>query len=131
MYKYSKSSLDKLDTVHPDLRQLCFILIQIMDVTIIEGVRTPERQTQLVKQGLSKTTDSKHLKQSDGYSHAVDIAPYPVDWNDRERFIFMQGIIQGLAKTLGLKIRSGVDWDSDGDIKEHKFFDGPHIELVR
>ena len=131
MYKYSKSSLDKLDTVHPDLRQLCFILIQVMDVTIIEGVRTPERQAQLVKQGLSKTTDSKHLKQADGFSHAVDIAPYPVDWNDRERFIFMQGIIQGLAKTLGLQIRSGVDWDGDGDIKEHKFFDGPHIELVR
>lgn len=131
MYKYGKSSIERLNTVHPDLRKICDELIKVMDVTIIEGVRTPERQIQLVKQGFSKTSDSKHFKQADGWAHAVDIAPYPVDWNDTSRFIYMQGIIRGIAHSLNIKIRSGVDWDDDGDIKEHKFFDGPHVELVR
>ena len=131
MYKFSQSSVDKLNTCHPDIKLICGVLIQIMDVTIIEGVRTPERQAQLVAKGLSKTLDSKHLVQPDGLSHAVDVAPFPIDWNDRERFVHMQGMIKAIAHMLGIKIRSGLDWDMDNDLKEHKFSDSPHFELIR
>lgn len=129
MYKFSKKSLERLNTCHPDLQRICRELIKIMDVTILEGIRTKEQQLEYFRIGRSKTKNSKHLKQQDGYSHAVDLAPWPIDWNDRERFIYMQGMIRGIAQQLGIEVRSGIDWDSDGNIKDHNFFDGPHIEL--
>jgi len=63
-------------------------------------------------------------------SVAVDIAPYPIDWNNIERFAQLGGIIKGIAHTKGVKIRCGFDWDCDGDITDHSFMDWPHIELV-
>ena len=110
--------------------------IKHYDITVLEGVRTLERQTELVRTGMSKTMKSKHLKQADGHSHAVDVALYPIDWNDRDRFVFLQGYLKGLADQMfddgeiTHKLRLGVDWDGDGNIKEHSFFDGPHIELI-
>ena len=58
-----------------------------MDVTIIEGLRTEARQAELVAQGKSKTKYSKHLE-----GKAVDLAPYPIDWEDRERFTYFAGL---------------------------------------
>jgi peptidoglycan L-alanyl-D-glutamate endopeptidase CwlK len=128
-YKYSRKSLDRLNTCHPDLQKIMKELIKLMDVTIIEGERSKEKQEELVRTGMSKTLNSKHLKQSDGYSHAVDAAPYPIDWNDREGFAYMQGMIRGIAHMMNIEVRSGIDWDADGKIKDHSFFDGPHVEL--
>jgi peptidoglycan L-alanyl-D-glutamate endopeptidase CwlK len=124
MYKFSKKSLDVLQGVHPDLQKIASQLILLMDVTVLEGVRSKERQEELVRTGMSKTMNSKHLT-----GCALDLAPFPIDWNDRERFIYMQGMVRGIAQQLGIKIRSGIDWDSDGVVKDHSFFDGPHIEL--
>jgi len=135
-YSYSNASQAKLNTCHPDIQKVLHKAIKNYDITIIEGVRTTERQEELVRTGMSKTMKSKHLKQDDGYSHAVDCALWPIDWNDRERFVFLQGYLKGLADAMyesgeiTHRIRLGVDWDGDGNIKEHSFFDGPHIEMV-
>lgn len=129
MYKFGKTSKRKLQECHPDLKRIANELIKMMDVTVLEGARTPERQKELVRTGMSKIMDSKHLIQSDGYAHAMDLAPFPIDWNDRERFVYMQGMIRGIAQQLDIEIRSGIDWDNDGILKDHSFFDGPHVEL--
>lgn len=135
MYKYSKKSLDKLNTCHPDLQKILKKAIKYYDITILEGIRTKERQEELVRTGMSKTMDSMHLDQGDGYSHAVDCALYPIDWNDRERFVLLQGFLKGLAVSMKESgeithdLRLGIDWDGDGNIKEHSFFDGPHVEI--
>jgi len=131
MYKFSKRSLERLETCHPDIQKICKELIKIMDVTVLEGVRTKEQQEEYVRTGKSKTMNSKHLKQADGYSHAVDLAPFPIDWKDAERFAYMQGMVRGIALQMGIEIRSGIDWDSDGQVKDHTFFDGPHFELKK
>lgn len=135
-YKYSAKSKAKLDSCHPDLQKILNKAIKYYDITILEGIRTVERQKELVRTGMSKTMKSKHLDQGDGYSHAVDCALWPIDWNDRERFVFLQGYLKGLADQMyeageiTHKLRLGVDWNGDGNIKEHSFFDGPHIELI-
>jgi peptidoglycan L-alanyl-D-glutamate endopeptidase CwlK len=134
-FKYSSKSLAKLNTCHPDLQKILKKAIKHYDITILEGIRTKERQEELVRTGMSKTMNSKHLDQGDGYSHAVDCALWPIDWNDRDRFVFLQGYLKGLADQMKESgeithtLRLGVDWDGDGNIKEHSFFDGPHIEL--
>ena len=95
-----------------------------MDVTIIEGVRSKERQEQLLAQGKTKTKYSKHIT-----GKAVDLAPYPINWEDREMFHYMGGMLRGIGQSMGLKIRWGGDWDSDGDINDNKFDDLVHVEI--
>ena len=125
MPKFGKRSKDRLKGVNPKLVNILNELIKIMDVTIIEGLRTEERQKELLAQGKSKTKYSKHLE-----GKAVDLAPYPIDWEDRERFHYMGGMLRGIAKQLNINIRWGGDWDSDGEIADNSFDDLVHIELL-
>lgn len=129
-YKYSAKSLEKLNTCHPDLQKLFKEAIKYVDITIIEGVRTKERQEELVETGKSKTLDSKHLKQSDGFSYAVDAMPTPIEWENWQKNYLFAGFIKGLACSMGIKIRMGADWDGDFDTKDQKFHDLPHFELI-
>tara|TARA_Y100000592_G_scaffold27096_1_gene42953 strand:+ start:905 stop:1285 length:381 start_codon:yes stop_codon:yes gene_type:complete len=124
MYKFGKRSRDRLKGVDSRLVNVLNQLIKIMDVTIIEGLRSAERQQELLKKGATKVKYSKHME-----GKAVDIAPYPIDWDDRERFHYMGGMVRGIAKALNLNIRWGGDWDSDGEIKDNKFDDLVHIEI--
>ena len=121
MYHFGKRSKERLKGVNPKLVNVINQLIKIMDVTVIEGLRSQERQDELVAKGASKTKYSKHIE-----GRAVDIAPYPIDWEDRERFHYMGGMLRGIAQNMGVSIRWGGDWDNDGEIKDN---DLVHVEL--
>ena len=133
MYKFGARSRRRMsDELHPLLvavldRAMSF---QVMDFSVIETIRTPERQEMLVQSGFSKTFDSKHLKQSDGYCHAFDVAPYPIDWEDTGRFYVLNGIIRAAASVENVQIRTGADWDNDGHVLDQRFHDLGHYELV-
>lgn len=131
-YKFSNKSLAMIDTCEPDLQMILSKVMewQVMDFTVICGVRTKEEQKKLVAEGKSKTLNSKHLPNRFGMSEAVDIAPYPINWNDTARFYVLSGLMHAAAAELGVKIRWGGDWDSDGDLHDSKFIDLPHFELV-
>ncbi len=124
MPKFSKRSQDRLNTTDERLIKLFTEVIKYFDCTILEGKRTVDRQKMLVAQGKSKTMNSKHLT-----GKAVDVAPYPIDWNDRERFTYFAGFVQGIASQKGFNIRWGGDWDQDKDLKDNSFDDLPHFEL--
>lgn len=70
-------------------------------------------------------------------SYALDCMPYPIDWEDTIRNAYMGGILVGIADRLyeegkiSHKLLWGKDWDRDGNMKEHSFKDGPHIELYK
>jgi peptidoglycan L-alanyl-D-glutamate endopeptidase CwlK len=87
-----------------------------VDFTVIEGVRNIERQRQLLADGKSTTLKSRHLT-----GHAVDMVPWPVDWEDLERFEAMAKAMKAAAKELEVPIIWGGDWKS--------FYDAPHFEL--
>ena len=124
MPRFGKRSKERLKGVNAKLVNVLNELIKIMDVTIIEGLRTKERQEELVSQGKSQTKFSKHIE-----GRAVDLAPYPIDWKDRERFHYMGGMVRGIGKQMGVDVRWGGDWDSDGEIKDNKFDDLVHVEI--
>ena len=124
MYKFGKRSRDRLKGVDSRLVNVLNELIKIMDVTVIEGLRSAERQEELLAKGATKVKYSKHME-----GKAVDIAPYPIDWDDRDRFHYMGGMIRGIAKHLNVNVRWGGDWDSDGEIKDTNFDDLVHIEI--
>tara|TARA_R100000656_G_scaffold28643_1_gene24983 strand:+ start:223 stop:600 length:378 start_codon:yes stop_codon:yes gene_type:complete len=124
MPRFGKRSKERLRGVDTKLVNVLNQLIKIMDVTIIEGVRSAERQEELLKKKATKTKYSKHME-----GKAVDLAPYPIDWEDRERFHYMGGMLRGIGHQLGTPVRWGGDWDSDGEIKDNSFDDLVHVEI--
>lgn len=106
--------------------------------TVIEGLRTPERQRQLVAAGASKTQNSRHLT-----GHAVDLWPLdpatgkalPSDaafprgsakakaasarlWADLRA---IGAVVKQVAKERGVMVELGADWG----------WDAPHVQLNR
>ena len=79
MFKFGKRSKQRLKGVDAKLVNVLNELIKIMDVTVIEGLRSEERQKELLAKGATKVKYSKHME-----GKAVDIAPYPIDWKNRD-----------------------------------------------
>ena len=126
---YSKRSRSRLETAHQLLQDLFNEVIKHADCTILEGHRDEQRQNMLYQQGKSKVQypDSRHNALP---SLAVDVAPYPIDWDNRERFILFGGFVLGIASQMNIKIRWGGDWGMNFDPKDESFSDTPHFELL-
>lgn len=127
MPKFSKLSLQRLEECHLPLQILMRKAILVgPDFTILCGYRDEEEQNEAYKSGHSKLKypKSKHNTQP---AQAVDIAPYPIDWTDRERFIKLSKIIKETWNSMS-EFEKG-DWELSwgGDWK--KFPDLPHWEL--
>ena len=119
-YKLGTRSLQNLSGVHPDMVAVVKKAIEIteVDFTVIEGIRNISRQRELLKAGKSTTLNSRHIT-----GHAVDMVPWPVDWEDLERFEAMSEAMKTAAEELEIPIVWGGDWKS--------FYDAPHFELDR
>lgn len=134
-YVFGSRSLSNLETCHDDLQMLMkeVLIWTPIDFSIIEGHRALERQQQLFEQGMSKLdgVTKVSLHQNDP-SHAVDIAPYPIDWDGpfaHKRFYWLAGAVIATANRLGIKIRWGGDWNGNSSFTDQKFHDLPHFEL--
>ncbi len=137
-----KKSLLKLEGVHPDMRRVVACAANLAepheDLTVLEGDRTPARQKELYAQGRTKpgnkvtwTLNSNHfINKKTGFGHAVDLAPYPIDWNNIARFDKLSKLMFRAAEIEGVTIRWGADWDRDGNPRERGESDSPHFELV-
>ncbi len=134
-FSFGKRSRDNLNTCHGDLIDLMNFAIKHtpIDFAVTEGHRTADRQELLFSQGMSKldgvTKKSRHQSKP---SEAVDIAPYPIDWDGpfaRYRFYWLSGVIMAHASRLAIPITFGGDWDGDGDLSNQSVFDLPHFEL--
>lgn len=122
--------VEKLQTLHPDLSRLIRQVAETWDVVILETSRTPERQAELYAAGKSKTLQSKHLVQPDGYAHAVDLAPLPVDWNSLPRWYYFGGYCLALAKSMNIEAVWGGDWNGNTQTVDNHFQDLDHLEIA-
>jgi peptidoglycan L-alanyl-D-glutamate endopeptidase CwlK len=116
-------SLKALKGVHPDLVAVTKRAAEIMHGGFIltEGLRSKERQRELVAKGLSKTMNSRHL-----VGLAVDFAPLLADGSITWKWPAFKPVADAFkqaAKELKVPIVWGGDWKT--------FRDGPHIELDR
>ena len=126
MPKFSKLSFAQLETCDVNLQRLFKRVVESFDCKVLEGHRPPQRQAELVRAGKSKTLRSKHLSSP---SLAVDVAPFPIDWEDWKRFYLFGGFVLGIANEMGIRIRWGGDWDCDTMVKDNSFNDLVHFEL--
>ena len=113
-------SLSRLEGVHPDLVRVVkkAAAMSPLDFMVLEGLRTIERQRQLMSAGATKTMDSRHLT-----GHAVDLAPMiggTVRW-DWPLYHQLAAVVKDAAKAENVPIQWGGDWRT--------FKDGPHWEL--
>ena len=118
-FRFSSRSRRNLQGVHNDLVRVVELALDLseVDFTVIEGVRTLERQRELVRKGASRTMRSRHLT-----GHAVDLAPYiggQIRW-DWPPFYKIETAMKAAAEELGIPVEWGGDWT---------FKDGPHWQL--
>ena len=128
-YELSLVSQSKLQTCDARIQVVFNEVRKYFDFSVMDGHRDKETQNEKYRLGLSKVEwpNSQHNKIP---SKAVDAIPYPVCWGDRERFHFFAGLVLGIAFSLGINLRWGGDWDRDTEVKDNKFDDLGHFELV-
>jgi peptidoglycan L-alanyl-D-glutamate endopeptidase CwlK len=122
---FGKESALKLATCHSELRRLIekamagidegdLAYAGIKDMTVVCGYRGKAAQEKAVREGHSKkpwpSSAHNHVP-----SNAVDVAPYPIDWNDVRSFEVLHAYIAGVAQALGIDLHD-ISWDR------------PHIE---
>lgn len=129
MPSFSANSKRELETCHELLQDVMGRAIKVIDFTVLEGRRGQERQERLLKEGKTQL-DWPESNHNSNPSLAVDVAPYPIDWKDRERFILLAGVVFGCAHAAGVRIRWGGDWDQDFELSDNEFDDLGHFELV-
>lgn len=148
-FKLSQRSLNNLEGVDERLVEVVKYAIEVTrtDFGVIEGLRTVERQRELVAKGASKTMNSKHIK-----GHAVDLLAYIGSRGSWELNLYddIADAMRLGAIEVGVPIRWGAawnvpdirDWDSTmQDAMDYyvdtrrsqgrrPFIDGPHFELM-
>ena len=128
MPRFGGTSKRRLDTCEKDLQLLFNEVIKEFDCSIICGHRGEKAQNEAFERGNSKAKYPKGRHNANP-SRAVDVAPYPIDWSDRERFTYFAGFVKGVASQMGIDIIWGGDWDNDTDLKHNGFDDLVHFEL--
>lgn len=130
-YSFGKRSLRCLSECHPDLQKVANHAIKHggMDFAVYCGHRNEADQNRAKAEGKSRLS-FPHSKHNKFPSHAFDAAPYPIDWNDIERFKKLGEIMLASARAVGVQIRWGGDFNMDGDKTTRDAWDKPHFELI-
>jgi|TARA_R100000995_G_scaffold80839_1_gene53049 peptidoglycan L-alanyl-D-glutamate endopeptidase CwlK len=125
---FSKRSKSRLSTCDERLQEVFTEVIKHVDCSILEGHRSKERQNKLYDEGRTKVKypNGRH---NSSPSKAVDVTPYPVDWEDRERQTLFAGFVIGIGRSMGYNLRWGGDWDMDFQVMDNRFDDFPHFEI--
>ena len=129
MAKFGRKSKERLATCDKRLQEVFNEVIKRVDCSILEGHRDERAQDKYYKEGKTKVRYPMGRHNSKP-SRAVDVAPYPIDWEDRERFHLFSGFVLGLASGMGISLRWGGDWNRNFEVDDNKFDDFPHFELV-
>ena len=128
MPRFGKRSKENLTSCDKQLQNVFNEVIKYVDCSVLEGYRDEKRQNRLFDEGKTKLRypNGRHNNRP---SNAVDVTPYPVDWSDRERQTLFAGFVLGLARSMGIKLRWGGDWDMDFKVQDNRFDDFPHFEM--
>ncbi len=129
MYKWGPRSIKHLVTLDERLQKVLNEVIKYVDCSIIEGHRSGERQNKLFEEGRTKVK-YPYGRHNSNPSRAVDVVPYPIDWDDRERFHLFAGFVIGIGQSMGIKLRWGGDWNMNFEVDDNKFDDFPHFEVI-
>lgn len=125
MFKLSTRSLDKLITVEPELQSVVRRAIELtkVDFGVIEGIRTAERQKELVAKGASKTMKSKHLE-----GRAVDLMAYINGRGCWELNVYDE--IADAMKQAAIEADVGLVWGAAWNVDDIREWEGSMEEAM-
>lgn len=146
-FVFSDTSISRLNGVNDNLVKVVKRALELstQDFAVLEGLRSKERQAELVRKGASQTMNSNHIT-----GRAVDLVPIvngKVSW-DWKYFYPIAEAVRKAAKELGVQVKWGGAWEvlNATDTPTTKlvenyvatrrsqgrkaFTDGPHFELV-
>lgn len=135
MPKFSQESFSKLSTCHIDLQVIFFEVVKSFDCTVLQGFRNERDQEAAFNAGNTKLhwPFGKHNSQP---SFAVDVSPYPIDFDNSKRLYWFSGYVLGIAQRLKDEgkvthsLRWGGNWSGDHRLPEQSFNDLVHYEIV-
>ena len=129
MPAFSRRSKTRLESCHKDIQKVFGGLVKIHDFSVLCGHRSKRMQNDAFNKRRSQLRypDSKHNALP---SLAIDVAPYPIDWEDRGRFYFLAGAVLMRAAVLDIRLRWGGDWNGNHRFDDQGFDDLPHFELI-
>jgi peptidoglycan L-alanyl-D-glutamate endopeptidase CwlK len=134
MPSFGSRSHEQLHTCRSELVNICENVIQHFDFTVLCGFRNMADQNEAFATGRSKLQypESRHNKNP---SYAVDVAPwhvgYPhIRWDAEREFFFLAGLMTQAARSIGVTLRWGGNWDMDDDLYDRNVpFDLVHFEI--
>ncbi|OJU02811.1 MAG: hypothetical protein BGN87_06355 [Rhizobiales bacterium 65-79] len=138
MAKFSAVSLARLEGAHPLLQKVMNAAIEKFNFMILQSQRDRADQEKALRKG---NTHAHFGQSAHNWAPAIalDVAPYPLDWNDRQRFIALSKVVgcfnpatgfgYGIAKELMVPLRWGGDWNFNGILTDEHLSDLPHYEL--
>ena len=121
------------------VKRAALLASESQDFSVLEGLRTLARQKALYAKGrttkgpkVTWTLNSRHLPNpKTGWGEAIDLIPYPLDWEDLSKFDAIASLMFKAADIEKVRIRWGADWDKDGKPRERGETDSPHFELAK
>lgn len=123
MFSYGQASLKRKAECSPQLQAVLDAAIKCsaIDFSLVCGYRDELNQTRAFE---DEKSNARWLESPHNYkpSFAVDVYPYPVDWEDERPFNYIGGLITGIGAAHGVPITWGGSWKS--------FKDLPHFELT-
>lgn len=122
------ASAARLAGAHPLLHTLFQAVAARTPIIILDSQRGRAAQEEAFRKGNSKAHfgESAHNWTP---SVALDVAPRPLNWDDRKAFITLSTIAFEEARRLRIPIRWGGDWNRNGILTDEKLSDLPHYEL--
>ncbi|KGT95319.1 peptidase M15 [Erwinia typographi] len=119
-FQFSQRSERNLQGVNPDLVKLVrhALSLTTVDFGITEGLRTVEREKEMVAGGHSQTMNSRHLT-----GHAVDVVAYVGSQVSWEWPLYEQ--IASAFKQASSELAVPVEWGGDWTTLK----DGAHFQL--
>jgi len=131
MYRFGRNSRKNLSTADGRLQELAHIVLKIKDHSVIKGHRNQREQHTAFIEGFSEL-DWPNGKHNALPSLAIDVQTYPLPDTDqelREEQLYLLGLYKGVAYERNIPLRTGGDWDRDGEIADNSFDDFFHVEL--
>jgi peptidoglycan L-alanyl-D-glutamate endopeptidase CwlK len=133
-FKLSERSLERARDVNPKLINLILLAIRRTPIDFgvawMGGKRTAEEQNQLFKE---------HYSQCDGYEKlskhqsgdAIDLNIFVGSKlvENKEMLCVVAGVMFSCANEMNINLIWGLDWNSNGDIRDNKFNDMYHFEI--
>lgn len=132
MNKFGGNSLRELDSADLRLQTIAGHVLLIKDHSILKGHRGQLAQVEAFRSGASKL-DWPHGKHNGMPSKALDVQTYPRPAKKqdlREEQLYLLGLYVGFAAQQGVKLRTGADWDTDGEVSDNGWDDLFHVEIL-